>query len=293
MHLLIDADYMVYAAGFAGQHTKYASIDGGENGTSASVCFYDSKPRDVDGPLWEHTELEPIENVLHSVKKMIQQIMERTEQRFGTLTDVTVYLTGSGNYRERLATIRPYKGNRDPRHKPIYMGDIRQYLVRQWSALVVHFVEADDAVSIAQTLLGDNCVVASIDKDLLQVPGWHYVPKKGFKYITPEKGLMHLYKQIICGDPTDNIAGCYKIGTKKAVDIVKKAAAKGLSLPDLEKELYARALEAYENSIKQYGAELCGYEDAEAALTETAHLVYMLRGIPSNLAEPMQWRAPV
>ena len=72
-------------------------------------------------------EGEPLEYCLHSVKTVVDAIKDR----FPNAEDTKLYLTGSGNYRNTLATIKPYKGNRDPNNKPIYYAEIREYLLDQ------------------------------------------------------------------------------------------------------------------------------------------------------------------
>lgn len=54
----------------------------------------------------------------------------------------------------------------------------------------------------------EPCVIASIDKDLLAIPGRHYnFVKQEFYNITPIAGMRHFYFQLIMGDRSDNIPG--------------------------------------------------------------------------------------
>jgi imidazole glycerol phosphate synthase subunit HisF len=56
--------------------------------------------------------------------------------------------------------------------------------------------EADDAIAIAATEYGDECIMASIDKDFDQVPGWHFNFVKNERYyITEEQGRLNFYTQ--------------------------------------------------------------------------------------------------
>lgn len=289
MRCLIDSDYIAYAAGFAGEHTRYLLDTNGE------YAPYAERPApellEAATQVWTRHEVEPIENVLHSAKLMIQKIVAAVEHKCGKVKDVELYLTGTANFRERLATIRPYKGNRDPRHKPVYMRQIREYLVRQWGAKVVDWYEADDRVSIEQTRDPKGVVVCGIDKDLLQVPGLHYVPKKGFKQVGERDGLLRFYAQMLQGDNTDNVAGCYKLGKKIALGLLREHA-KGVETKALGAKLWPVVLDAYAYSIEKYGAETCGYSDARAAALENARLVYMLREEPADPARPELWEAP-
>jgi hypothetical protein len=278
MILLYDADPVVYACGFAVEQNTYAVVDPAAGLLHLGTDLAKAKAGMTDGNmLFKHTAVEPLANCLHSVKLQLEKATTDVREKFGVEPELRVYLTGPGNFREHVAKIRPYKGNRDPRHKPVYMNEIRRYLVENWGATVVCGIEADDGVSIEQTTFGDECVVCSIDKDLLQVPGWHYVPgsEKGFKYITPDEGLMRFYVQVIAGDVVDGIPGCYRVGRKTAIQAVKMVG------PDAAK-LWALALELYEASMTKYGAERCGYRSARGAALETARLVYMLRRWPEH-----------
>jgi hypothetical protein len=84
----------------------------------------------------------------------------------------TLYLTGEGNFREKIAVTKPYKGNRKG-EKPYHFDNITTYMVGNYDTVIVEGMEADDAMSIRQTREGDT-VICTRDKDLRMVPGWHY-----------------------------------------------------------------------------------------------------------------------
>jgi hypothetical protein len=301
MKLLIDADYLVYNSGFAGEHRRYLAYVDDLEGEFGIYGPYPDKTsatsKHPNADLYERLSLEPIENVLHSCKRQIEAIIRKTAKRTKTkedALDVQLYLTGSGNFRERVATITPYKGNRDPRHKPAYMRQIREYLCNVWNAEVIYGIEADDEVSIIQSANPDDVCVAGIDKDLLQVPGLHYIPKKGFKNISERSGLLRLYWQILCGDATDNIKGCYKLGAKGALKLVKSTAAE--ADPDVDSFdvlLWLEVLKQYKQSIEKYGDEIYGGLSAYKAAIENARLVYMLREKPADYFNPPLWEPPI
>jgi 5'-3' exonuclease len=175
-----------------------------------------------------------------------------------------LYLTGHGNYREKVATIQPYKGNRGNREKPKWFYDMRDRLEDEWGAEVIHGQEADDALAIAATA-NPNCIIATIDKDLLQVPGRHYnFVKEIYQEVSEVEGLRFLYKQMLTGDRTDNIRGVHGIGEKKAEKILE-----GLTT---EAELHDAVLATYEGNL--------------AEMTENAILLYMRR-------VPNEWWVPL
>jgi len=56
--------------------------------------------------------------------------------------------------------------------------------------------------------MDEQVICVSNDKDLLQLPGWHYnFVTKQLKLVSPLEGLRAFYKQLILGDRTDNIPG--------------------------------------------------------------------------------------
>ena len=82
------------------------------------------------------------------VASRINQQIENIVKSSGA-SEYDLFLTGSGNFREQLATIRPYKGNR-PDDKPYHYERVRDYLIKFRNAILVEGMEADDAVSIEQ-----------------------------------------------------------------------------------------------------------------------------------------------
>lgn len=126
--------------------------------------------------------------------------------------DYQGYLTGKSNFRFDIAVTAPYKGQR-VMEKPVHLQALRQHLVDSWGFIVVEGIEADDMLGIKGTEYRDECIIVGIDKDLLQIPGWHYNYRKRTKqYIDDFKGLKNFYTQILTGDRIDNVKGIKGIG---------------------------------------------------------------------------------
>ena len=135
--------------------------------------------------------------------------------------DHELFLTGKTNFRNEVAVTVPYKGNRKDVKKPKHLPLLREYLQTAWGASVSDGQEADDDIAIRATELGEESIIVSIDKDFMQVPGWHYnFVKKVKKHVTPEEGLRFFYKQILMGDSADNIKGIFRVGEKKATKML-------------------------------------------------------------------------
>jgi DNA polymerase-1 len=180
MHLLVDADPIAYRIGFASQKK--------DKETGLVVA-------------------DPLSHTLHSCKVWVNEMLEAT----GCDT-ASFYLTGKTNYRYKVR--EDYKGNRKGGDKPVHLEAIRQYLEEVYGAIVVHGMEADDAVGLRQT---SDTAIATIDKDLLMVEGLHYnYGKQTWTEVSAEEGERFFYQQMITGDKVDNILGIHGLGEKKA-----------------------------------------------------------------------------
>ena len=208
------------------------------------------------------------------------------------------YLTGKGNFRIEKSVSHVYKGTRKEA-KPKWYSSIKSYLIHEWNCEVIEGMEADDKLAMRITE-NTNAICCTIDKDLLQVEGWHYgwkthnkaeselhwvdwwgylemIPKTNKEgKVTNEiygEGVMWLYAQAIIGDVADNIKGIFNAGGTKAFET--------LSDKTTEIELYEAVLELY----------TLDYELPEERLEENMHLLYMCRGYNED-GTLKHWRKP-
>lgn len=303
MKILIDADPIVYQVGFAGEERWY-ELTWWPNGRECRAWFYNKYrldrfmelmhiiPEEVEISL--ERESEPLSYILATVKRKLHNIFAAVDgflaETKHEADEFQLYLTdGESNYRNKIATIAPYKGNRDPLHKPIYYQEIRDYMVEHWDARIVRGAEADDAVAIAQYQSDSyyDTVICTIDKDLRMIPGFHYnyMSKEDF-FVDEKEASIAFYTQLLTGDTTDNIKGCYKVGAKKAKQLIDGVLEAKLWGNELELQLYGVCLQAYHDSIEKYG-KATKYEHlgAKAALLENARLLWMQR-YPGQLWTP-------
>lgn len=281
VHALIDGDWIIYAAGFAGQKQALVcpTVFGAQEFKNITE-FREAYAQEEDGdwnaeqdPVYKRDILDPESHVYHSAKLMIEKQLQRITEKFGVdEIAVTVLVDGDGNFRSRLATMRPYKGNRHPLSKPIMFNDVRGYLLNVWDAEVVYDQETDDEMTIRATQLqkeGVTSVIVGVDKDYMQCPGWILNPSKGFKKIKPQEGLWRLYVQALEGDTADNIPGAYKIGAKFARRQVPKGGT--------EQEMWDAVVSGFEGSMEKYPSNYPeGMTPYDAAL-ENMRLVYLRR----------------
>jgi 5'-3' exonuclease len=115
------------------------------------------------------------------------------------------FIGGSENFRYKIDP--NYKANRKDVPRPAWLQQVREHLVMQWDAKITDGIEADDALGIEQCS-GDDTVIVTIDKDLLQVPGRHYnFVTEEWQFVSPLQGSANFYTQLIMGDRSDNIQG--------------------------------------------------------------------------------------
>jgi len=217
---------------------------------------------------------EPLAYCLNTVKAML-----RNWTKGARCTRYKVYLDGEGNFRNDVATIKPYKGNRK-QPKPLHYQAIRQYLIDHQRAIVVPVLENDDMLSIIQYKeyleVGDDwdkCkkVIVTIDKDGLNTPGWMFNPDKDEKprFVSELEAARNFFCQLVTGDPVDNIQGVP--GRSK-----KCKACASISKMDIPREMYEAAL-----------AEYTGAGLGLPELQENAKLLWMLRVKPKSKEELM------
>lgn len=219
MSLLIDADSIVFQAGFAAERARYTLH------TYGKAIEFDKK-RDLDAYVKDKSLddvmiekeriLEPLENALGNAKNMLVDVVER----FPSL-DYKVYLSGKDNFRDHVDS--EYKANRDPTHRPHWEPEIREYMKRYWNAEQVDGMEADDAIGIRsysewmdRDRSSEGATIASIDKDMRMLPGTHYNwNNKTVDRIEAFEAEAAYLRQLVTGDRADNIPGIFGIGPAK------------------------------------------------------------------------------
>lgn len=209
-----------------------------------------------------------------------EDVTKKVHDKVNTLIDMSkcdtfeVFLGGDSQKNFRYSVYPEYKGGRVA-PKPHHFRTIGEVLKSDYGAWTVVGAEVDDVLSI----LGrseEEVVVGSRDKDLRQVPGWHFdwgFNTKKHLYYTDAFGELKLvdgkiigsgkcffYAQILMGDRVDNYFGIPKLGPVAAYNLLRAATN--------EKELWEATYWAY---ARHYGPEK-GLEE----LVQNARMAYML-----------------
>lgn len=257
--LLLDADIICYELAFASEaYWRHLHAERGEE----VVCS------------------PPLELVIEQLESRIQEIVDEA----GTEGEPILFFTGKNNFREKLATTFVYKANRPP--KPFHYANIKVYLKSRFKYYEEEGLEADDLLGIFLTAYPDKYICASRDKDLKQIPGWHFgwevgrqpafgpelVDEVGYLKLSSDRkkvlgtGAKFLHFQMLHGDTTDTIPGLPRYGIVKAFNTINPCN----TIEEMEKAV----LEAYKAF---YG------DDAEVRMVEVGRMVYMVRERKGNL----------
>lgn len=270
----VDGDVLVYRSGFAAQHTVYEvfSVDPQWQGIALAEFPYKADAvawvgDDPDLTIVPRIDVEPEGLAKYNFRSIFEKILWQTKA-----PRYKLYLTGPGNFRDHMATLKVYKGNRDPEAKPKHYAVLKEFATKQYGAITIDGQEADDALGIdgikafkewetSGRLPGQSkYVLCTVDKDLQMIPGLHYnFVKDELHWIDRRDALRFFYWQLLVGDSTDNIGGCPKIGKKRA-----EAALEG---KDDEMAMWLACRDLYAKH----------YEDVEAVMVENARLLWIRR----------------
>lgn len=277
---VIDFDWVCFTAASAGQSTKIVVThkkSGNVKEFKTRTDFYGhwkkkeggwlgdlNKKREEEGkPLFsvEDFEIEdvvmpePLPNVLHTVKRMVERVLEQTEA-----TKLKGFISGGDTYRLDKSTIIEYKGNRKDTEKPLLFEDVREYILKKYSPEVISDVETDDALIMEAYKKPDHVVVA-VDKDAKGCPVKVFNPDKpddgvvdcdcfGELWVDTNssktvrgKGRLFLYFQVAWADPVDN----YKANSASDKKWGDKGAYKRMSQCTNDKEAWEALVEIYKD----------------------------------------------
>lgn len=197
MKLLIDADILVYRMAFRHQSKPFGEL-----------------------------VVDKLEDAVNDLRDFVDDLKVAT----GATSEV-LCLTGSKNFRKELGEYKLARRKVDP---PVLLGDLKNSLSYYFEIAQEDVLEADDLLSI---LMDSNSILASIDKDLAQVPGRHLNwAKNKFYDVTPQDGFKFFLQQILSGDPGDGYSGVPGIGPVKAKKWLKETLKDLRGFPDVVAE---------------------------------------------------------
>lgn len=218
MQLLIDADMILYKFGFRNQE-----IVNWANGA--------------------RTEDTDFFGAVKDIKKFTSELLEVT-----SCTDAIYCISSKTNFRHKI--LPSYKHNRDHNNRPLMFGPLKKYLRDNFRCKSFHDLEADDVMGILSTKVPGKYCIATLDKDLRQIPGWHYNWNHETEptFVTPFEGECLFYRQVLMGDSVDGFGGCPRIGKVKSAKIIEACIHISESYP----KGYIAPLEVWEKIKETY-----------------------------------------
>lgn len=271
MRAILDIDYIKYAAASAGEKRQikvvhktsgrekifktrtewYGHWKNKDGGALAEINKSRKTPFSVDDfEIIDEQIPEPIENVLHTSKVMVESVIKQTGA-----ADFKSFMGQGDSFRVERSTLLKYKGTRTGL-KPLHLEAVSDYLIKKFNCEIVTGIESDDACVMA-AYADSNSFVIGGDKDFygcdISVFNVHHqdegiVDCRGFgKLWLDDKGKVRGYGrkflawQCMAQDLSDNYAAnC--MSSKKWGD---KAAFTLLSQKQTDKEVFEALVEGY------------------------------------------------
>lgn len=199
-NILLDVDTMLYRVGYASPAPP----------TPEAACARLAK-------MIKDTEWKITSSVISALGESYKHLL-----LFLTVPD------GKGRYRDKFNRETTYKASRTSVPPPVFMEEMRYFIKKSY---IVHQCpsseyEADDAISwhgwYNHDITGNLDIIAGVDKDLNQIPGYHwdYSKDTGY-YLTNKDANRFFFKQLLMGDVADAIPGIKGIGPRRADNLLK------------------------------------------------------------------------
>jgi DNA polymerase-1 len=283
---IIDGDEVIFKVALALQKTQYfirrgdVRLFNSFNKESAFEYVCDDETLDIDSEII----VKPIEGYKERLDSIISRILLSTKT-----TKYLLCLSGNNNFRYKLATLLPYKGNRTTAIRPVYLDDLRSLVLKEYTCKVSDNNEADELMAYESKKI-HNSVICSSDKDLKTVSGRLYNITRGtLSFITPIEARYNFYYQLLIGDVVDNIPSPYMLGEVKA-----KYCLSELSEDCSDFEMYSHVKEFYIKYLMaidkdgNYKTKWYSDQDVDEVLTEVGNLLWMEHDLTGN----SRWEIP-
>lgn len=225
----------------------------------ADILVYESAYRTQQGIEWDPGEITKYADFPEAVRDLERAIGAIAES--ADCDSLLLALTDSARELNFRRSVWPgYKCHRESKDpgqgdgRPILYKALRAHVREHYDTFQKPGIEGDDTLGILATgefdWLPDERVICSVDKDLNNVPGWHYnwrKPDLGVYYVTEREADRNFFLQTLTGDATDGYPGIPGIGPVRAEKILLAVEEKFDMFPTSPQSLWWGAVvKAYE-----------------------------------------------
>lgn len=229
--VLVDGDILINKAAFAAE-SRWYEVDGTKFQYKREA---EKHVKDNGGVIEKHKDVLPV----WIAKQMVDQMLASITDSTGCSNTHVIVAPPSGTTIFRHDAYPQYKANRKDLERPEHASALRSYLIDRHNAEIANDMEADDLLGIIQCA-EKGTIIASIDKDLLMIPGLHYnmdSKKIAFSSDPGEltlrvksnksldlkgTGFKWFAAQMLLGDTVDNIPKPAKgMGPRKVHELLK------------------------------------------------------------------------
>lgn len=238
-YAIIDLDIPVFRAAAIGNKTHYRILDSSgqvvaDKPTQKECRNYMEEMEmfmGIDTSEWALDPYEEVQDV--SVCYMVLDNLIKGFIKSCNAEQGVFSIGGQGNFRDDIASVRTYKGNRT-QEKPLHFAAVKDYAIKKYEPRIVHGKESDDQIS--EWLYKDYLackdgpsngrrIMCSLEKDCLTTPGWHYIEKEDRIHWQSEfEANKWVLTQSLIGDPCDGYLGCKGVGPKRVEKLFEGVA---------------------------------------------------------------------
>lgn len=227
MILLVDADSLIFASNY-------------------------KKRQKPDDDMY----FDNVEDCKVKFDEQFMRIVNDLEEHYN-IDKVLTFSSSRGNFRNLIT--KKYKSNRDYNNLPPFLGEMHDYVKKEYDSIVGYGVETDDMVArywyqITQDHGRNEAMIVSIDKDYKQFPAliynYHFKHRKVYD-ISEEEALFNFYAQCIVGDAADNVNYFKGKGIKFAEKYYKDCVTEF----QYRRKLYKLFKDKYKSKAKEKYAE--------------------------------------
>lgn len=234
------------------------------------ACEPRNLKRTATGEMLRLIKIEPEEFTPEEDELYLEGAWKRFQEIVNEICEIaftdTFKLAVKGDWCFRNNIYPEYKANRGkrPDKRNTFVPILRKRAAAEGMAVEAHGFEADDMLRFWQQEAvkeGKDYAIFSIDKDLLCIPGAHYLLHKNqWRKVTEPEAERFYFEQLLKGDPTDNIKGLPGVGPVRA--------EKYLEGCDNVADMQATVIMCYKAAFG---------ETWEKELTLTGNMIYLLK----------------